>query len=49
MAWDVFLGEDIYEVRARTQMAVDARARFQQPTLLEIDTYRYYGPFRRGR
>ena len=43
IAWDVFGGEDIYEIRARTQVALE-RARHEcQPTLLEIQTYRYYG------
>jgi pyruvate dehydrogenase E1 component alpha subunit len=43
MAWDVFLGEDIYEVRTRTNIAVERARKTQQPTLLEIQTYRYYG------
>jgi pyruvate dehydrogenase E1 component alpha subunit len=43
MAWDVFHGEDLYEVRAKTQVAVDRAHRKSEPTLLEIQTYRYYG------
>ena len=43
MAWDVFLGEDLYEVRARTAAAIERARKHQQPTLLEIQTYRYYG------
>jgi pyruvate dehydrogenase E1 component alpha subunit len=43
MAWDVFKGEDLYEVRARTQIAVDRAHNESEPTLLEIQTYRYYG------
>jgi pyruvate dehydrogenase E1 component alpha subunit len=43
MAWDVFLGEDIYEVRSRTNTAIERARKTQQPTLLEIQTYRYYG------
>jgi pyruvate dehydrogenase E1 component alpha subunit len=43
MAWDVFLGEDIYEVRTRTNIAIERARKTQQPTLLEIQTYRYYG------
>ena len=43
MAWDVFKGEDIYEVRARTQIAIDRAHHESEPTLLEIQTYRYYG------
>ena len=43
MAWDVFKGEDVYEVRAKTQIAVDRAHTKSEPTLLEIQTYRYYG------
>src|SRR3984893_17502292 len=43
MAWDVFGGEDIYEVRARTHVAMERARREYQPTLLQIQTYRYYG------
>jgi pyruvate dehydrogenase E1 component alpha subunit len=43
MAWDVFKGEDLYEVRAKTQIAVDRAHNKSEPTLLEIQTYRYYG------
>ena len=43
MAWDVFKGEDIYEVRARTQIALDRAHNLSEPTILEIQTYRYYG------
>jgi pyruvate dehydrogenase E1 component subunit alpha len=43
MAWDVFRGEDIYEVRAKTQVAIDRAHNESKPTLLEIQTYRYYG------
>src|SRR5260221_8663119 len=43
MAWDVFGGEDIYEVRARTHVAMERARREDQPTLLEIQTYRYDG------
>jgi pyruvate dehydrogenase E1 component alpha subunit len=43
MAWDVFNGEDVYEVRAKTQIAVDRAHNDSEPTLLEIQTYRYYG------
>jgi pyruvate dehydrogenase E1 component alpha subunit len=43
MAWDVFNGEDVYEVRAKTQIAVDRAHNHSEPTLLEIQTYRYYG------
>jgi pyruvate dehydrogenase E1 component alpha subunit len=43
MAWDVFNGEDVYEVRAKTQIAIDRAHNDSEPTLLEIQTYRYYG------
>ncbi len=43
MAWDVFKGEDIYEVRAKTAIAIDRAHNDSEPTLLEIQTYRYYG------
>jgi pyruvate dehydrogenase E1 component alpha subunit len=43
MAWDVFKGEDLYEVRAGTQIAIDRAHNESEPTLLEIQTYRYYG------
>lgn len=43
MAWDVINGEDIYEIRAKTQTAIDRAHHESRPTLLEIDTYRYYG------
>ncbi len=43
MAWDVFAGEDVYEVRAKTQIAIDRAHNDSEPTLLEIQTYRYYG------
>jgi pyruvate dehydrogenase E1 component subunit alpha len=43
MAWDTFKGEDLYEVRAKTQVAIDRAHNESEPTLLEIQTYRYYG------
>jgi pyruvate dehydrogenase E1 component alpha subunit len=41
--WDVIDGSDIYEVRAKTQIAMDRAKKHHKPTVLEIDTYRYYG------
>jgi pyruvate dehydrogenase E1 component alpha subunit len=41
--WDVAKGHDIYEVRARTQAAIDRAHHECRPTILELDTYRYYG------
>src|SRR6202162_1536563 len=43
MAWDAFKGEDVYEVRARTQSAIDRAHNDSEATLLEIQSYRYYG------
>lgn len=43
MEWDVVDGSDIYEVRAKTHIAVERARNESKPTLLEIDTYRYYG------
>ena len=41
--WEQFNGEDVYEVRARTQVAVERAHKESRPTVLEIATYRYYG------
>lgn len=43
IAWDVFKGEDIYEVRARTKIAIDRAHSESTPSVLEVQTYRYYG------
>lgn len=43
MAWDVIDGSDVYEVRAKTQIAIERARNESAPSLLEIDTYRYYG------
>jgi len=43
MEWDVIDGSDIYEVRAKTHIAMERAKKEHKPTLLEIDTYRYYG------
>jgi pyruvate dehydrogenase E1 component alpha subunit len=43
IAWNVFKGEDIYEVRAKTQEAVERAREHCEPSILEIQTYRYYG------
>ena len=43
MAWDVIDGSDLYEVRAKTHIAMERARKDHKPTLLEIDTYRYYG------
>ena len=41
--WEQANGEDLYEVRAKTQTAIDRAHKQSRPTVLEIDTYRYYG------
>jgi len=43
MAWATVNGEDIYEVRAKTQEAIERAHELSKPTILEIFTYRYYG------
>ncbi len=43
MQWDIVNGEDIYEVRAKTQIAIDRAHNECKPTILEITTYRYFG------
>ncbi len=41
--WDVVNGSDVYEVRAKANIAMERARKEQKPTVLEIDTYRYYG------
>ena len=41
--WDVINGSDLYEVRAKTQIAMERARKEHKPTVLEIETYRYYG------
>jgi pyruvate dehydrogenase E1 component alpha subunit len=43
MPWDVIDGSDVYQVRAKTHIAMERARKQHKPTLLEIDTYRYYG------
>lgn len=43
MEWDVVDGSDVYEVRAKAHIAMERARKEQKPTILEIDTYRYYG------
>jgi len=43
MEWDLIDGSDIYEVRAKTQIAMERARKESRPTVLEISTYRYYG------
>ena len=41
--WNRVNGEDIYEVRAKTWIAIQRAHNECRPTVLEINTYRYYG------
>jgi pyruvate dehydrogenase E1 component alpha subunit len=43
MDWELLSGEDVYEVRARTQIAIDRAHNESRPTILEIATYRWEG------
>lgn len=43
IAWDMVDGHDLYEVRAKSKVAVDRAREESRPTVLEISTYRYYG------
>ena len=43
IVWDIANGEDLYEVRAKTSTAMRRAHEHSLPTVLEIDTYRYYG------
>ncbi len=43
MEWDLIDGSDIYEVRAKTHIAMERARKESRPTMLEITTYRYYG------
>lgn len=43
IAWEQFDGTNIYEVRARTQVAIERAHKESKPTVLEIATYRYEG------
>ena len=41
--WEKANGEDIYEVRSATHRALERAHNECRPTVLELDTYRYYG------
>lgn len=43
IVWDIANGEDIYELRAKTWNAIERAHEESRPTVLEVDTYRYYG------
>ena len=41
--WDIVNGENLYEVRAKTDTAMTRAREECKPAILEINTYRYYG------
>lgn len=41
--WDLASGDSLYEVRAKTKLAMDRAREQSRPTILEIATYRYQG------
>ena len=41
--WDLVNGEDFYELRAKVNIAMERAHEQSRPTVLEIQTYRYYG------
>ena len=41
--WDLADGEDLYQIRAKTQQAITRAHEEGLPMVLEVDTYRYYG------
>lgn len=41
--WAQCNGEDVYEVRSATEVAMQRAKQESRPTVLEIQTYRYYG------
>jgi pyruvate dehydrogenase E1 component alpha subunit len=43
IVWDIANGEDLYEVRAKTKIALERAHNESRPTVLEVDTYRHYG------
>ena len=43
IAWDQASGEDLYEMREKTHVAMTRAREETRPTVLEIATYRYYG------
>ena len=41
--WDLVNGHDLYEVRAKTHIAIERAYNESRPSVLEMQTYRYYG------
>jgi len=43
IVWDLINGWDLYEVRAKMQIAIERAHNQSRPTVVEINTYRHYG------
>ncbi len=43
IVWDLIEGWDVYEVRAKTKIALERAHKENRPTVMEIRTYRHYG------
>ncbi len=43
IVWDLINGWDLYEVRAKMQIAIERAHKESRPSVIEINTYRHYG------
>ncbi len=43
MEWDLIDGSDLYQVRAKANIAMERARKESKPSVIEIATYRYYG------
>lgn len=43
MDWDLIDGSDLYQIRAKVEIAMERARKQHKPTVLEIATYRWYG------
>jgi len=43
IVWDIIHGWDLYEMRAKLQIAIDRAHLESRPTVIEVMTYRHYG------
>lgn len=43
IVWDLINGWDLYEMRAKLQIAIDRAHNESRPTVIEVFTYRHYG------
>ncbi|MCH7228558.1 pyruvate dehydrogenase (acetyl-transferring) E1 component subunit alpha [Haloferula sp. A504] len=43
MEWDLVDGSDLYQVRAKANIAMERARKESKPSIIEIATYRYYG------